>query len=74
MKIKSWWRCRYCEKKFATWIYMPDTEGRVLLACDNCVPRGCSCNESNEQDKPCCEWFPIDKEDIEENPEGHIQT
>jgi hypothetical protein len=34
-------RCNHCNN-IATWIYMPsDGEGQC---CDNCVPRGCSCN------------------------------
>lgn len=37
MKIK----CDKCNA-IATWIYMPsDGDGQC---CDNCVPRGCSCN------------------------------
>ena len=59
MLLHTWWRCRKCEKKIATWIYMDATDEDELLACDDCVPR-----------ETRCEWWPIDKEDIEENPEG----
>jgi len=54
----------YCEKKMATWFYMPGSEGGDLFACDDCVPRGCSCNEPDEQDIPCCEWDRINEEDF----------
>lgn len=50
---------------------MPSTDDGDLLACDDCVPRGCSCNEPDEQDLPCCEWWPITQDDIKENPEGY---
>ena len=33
--------CSYCEQEKATWFYAPGRE----IACDACVPRGCSCNE-----------------------------
>ncbi len=47
-------------------MYIPGKQG--LYYCDNCVPRGCSCNidpDTLEEDKdhlgrlyPCCEyWF-----------------
>lgn len=35
-------KCSRCGKK-AVWLYMPSGSGRVLY-CDDCVPRGCSCN------------------------------
>ena len=70
MLLHTWWRCRKCEKKIATWIYMPATYEDELLACDDCVPRGCSCNDPGDTESPCCEWWPVTKEDIEENPEG----
>ena len=71
MKMKSFWRCRKCEKKLATWIYMPDDgQEDIQLCCDECVPKGCSCNAPDEQYLPCCEWWPITQEDIKENPEG----
>lgn len=28
--------------KTATWLYMPSS--KIWVCCDNCVPRGCSCN------------------------------
>ena len=33
-------KCSYCQKVEATWVYMPNGE----YACDECVPRKCSCN------------------------------
>lgn len=32
--------CKICNKNMAVWIYMP----KNYFYCDNCVPRGCSCN------------------------------
>jgi hypothetical protein len=59
MKIK----CNSCDN-IATWMYMPGNENYCY--CDNCVPRGCSCNinpNTNEEDTdeqerlyPCCEF------------------
>jgi hypothetical protein len=34
-------KCKMCGKK-AIWMYMPGADDAVY--CDNCVPRGCSCN------------------------------
>lgn len=33
-------KCSKCNIENATWIYMPSGK----LYCDNCVPRGCTCN------------------------------
>ena len=38
--------CKYCNIKPATWIYGPDG----WLACDDCVPRGCGCNQYPKDD------------------------
>lgn len=38
-------RCSKCDN-IAVWLYMPSNKGRVFF-CDNCVPRGCSCNVDN---------------------------
>ena len=38
-------RCSKCDN-MAVWLYMPSSKGRVFF-CDNCVPRGCSCNVDN---------------------------
>lgn len=35
-------KCSCCDKT-ATWIYMPSGDGKRWY-CDDCVPRGCSCN------------------------------
>lgn len=32
--------CPYCQKVEAKWVYMPNDK----YACDDCVPRKCSCN------------------------------
>ena len=52
-------KCPYCQKVEAKWVYMPNGE----YACDDCVPRKCSCNMEpmdgdweNEKHLPCCEW------------------
>lgn len=58
----------YCDgcKELATWFYMPGTS----KYCDNCVPRGCYCNEDIDgcqpvdelnRQYPCCEYFNIDE-------------
>ena len=46
--------------KLAVWYYMPNDNKWV--ACDDCVPRGCSCNYEEDVDEqgrklPCCEWW-----------------
>lgn len=33
--------------KPATWVYMPGHENSSNLYCDDCVPRGCSCNQEH---------------------------
>lgn len=38
-------RCSCCNNK-AVWLYMPGNKGKIYF-CDNCVPRGCSCNLLN---------------------------
>lgn len=38
-------RCEYCNRRKAVWFYI---DGRQ--ACDDCVPRGCSCNERPSED------------------------
>jgi hypothetical protein len=58
-----------CGKK-GTWLYMPSYEGpqRNDYYCDDCVPRGCSCNAEEDgiqplddlgREYPCCEFFTI---------------
>ena len=57
-------QCQNCSE-YAVWVYMPaEHEGYF---CDNCVPRGCSCNidpgtELEDTDEhgrlfPCCEYL-----------------
>ena len=57
--------CSKCGSKTAQWIYGPDG----CMMCDDCVPRGCSCNVDDETGKectddkdrlyPCCEWWEL---------------
>ena len=58
-------RCDICHAKIATWEYMPRG---FEYYCDDCVPRGCSCNLIGDDDSgveatdeqgrllPCCEF------------------
>lgn len=60
--------CDKCGKnKSSVWAYMPGKQ----KYCDECVPRGCSCNENEDgtQDldllgrpMPCCEYWYIEKD------------
>lgn len=54
--------CSYCGWRMATWMYMPNW----YQACDECVPRGCACNQEEDGTEntdahgrklPCCEWW-----------------
>ena len=38
-------KCRKCKKKDAVWLYMPGHNDGNDFFCDDCVPRGCSCNQ-----------------------------
>ena len=59
-------RCDKCHSKTATWEYQPSDDYKDHYFCEDCVPRGCSCNidpDTNEQytdDQgrllPCCEF------------------
>lgn len=46
-------KCNICNKEIATWLYMPSGD----CYCDNCVPRGCSCNVYSFTE------FPLEKEE-----------
>jgi hypothetical protein len=56
-------RCDKCHTNIARWEYM---SGSLVYYCDDCVPRGCSCNvnpetkmeETDELGRflPCCEY------------------
>lgn len=59
-------RCDICHAKIATWEYLPRA---FEYYCDDCVPRGCSCNIISEDGEdiveaidehgrllPCCEF------------------
>jgi len=53
-------RCCRCNQ-IARWLYLPDTRNEYPYFCDTHVPRGCSCNASDEVDDsgrllPCCEY------------------
>lgn len=44
-------KCSHCAK-IATWLYMPVSHG-VYFFCDDCVPRGCTCNVMDlDMEKP----------------------
>ena len=38
-------KCQVCNKKDAVWCYMPGHSNGIDLFCDDCVPRGCTCNQ-----------------------------
>ena len=42
MPKRRFHRCSCCDN-IAVWLYMPGSKGKIYF-CDNCVPRGCSCN------------------------------
>lgn len=61
--------CYKCPKP-AVWEYAPTTDRLDVFFCDDCVPRGCSCNvidfedpdspeQTDEQGRllPCCEYW-----------------
>ena len=50
MAKKRYHRCSCCNEK-AVWLYMPGNKGKIYF-CDNCVPRGCSCNLLNLSEFP----------------------
>ena len=44
--------CSKCNKKMAVWYYMPGYDGESKpYYCDECVPRGCSCNHQSIRDE-----------------------
>ena len=45
--MKKFVPCVVCGKK-AKWSYMPSDQN----FCDKCVPRGCSCNKEDGEEKP----------------------
>lgn len=45
-------KCLKCGK-LAVWMYMPG--GKNYCYCDECVPRGCTCQE--DKNEPCCEYW-----------------
>ncbi len=61
-------KCSTCDHH-AQWQYMSSSYSKNDRWCDNCVPRGCSCNAIDEygevqatdelgRELPCCEnWF-----------------
>lgn len=55
-------KCGRCNKT-ATWLYLPSSSG-INFFCDDCVPRGCTCNvmgldieEPDEQLSNCTVWW-----------------
>ena len=55
--------------KVATWLYMPGySSGGNSFSCDECVPRGCSCNEYStkpEDYHPPAGFNPSDEDGVE---------
>lgn len=44
------WMCSVCKEKLAVYYYMPSYKGKIEAEeyfCDDCVPRGCSCEENH---------------------------
>lgn len=37
-------KCSVCLEKDAVWLYMPGSDDGNDFYCDDCVPRGCTCN------------------------------
>lgn len=68
-KISRWLKGQRCDcGKVADWFYVPTHDAHEFndYACDNCVPRGCSCNVGDDGAQeadmfgrwaPCCEWW-----------------
>lgn len=59
--------CQKCNIKIATWYYMPN--GKYYY-CDNCVSRGCSCNEDDDGNQLKDEFgrsYPCVEYDYDEN-------
>lgn len=61
-ELISKYKCHSC-KEIAVWDYMPS--GVDLYYCDDCVPRGCSCQTDDDGNDlkddlgrllPCCEY------------------
>jgi hypothetical protein len=64
MSISAWLheklrRCSWCHFRRAVWWYGPGED----LACDKCVPRGCSCNEE-----------PVDGNPDNEDPSNWVEV
>ena len=43
--------CSICNKNVATWFYAPSSDDDPFY-CDDCVPRGCSCNVYSLEEFP----------------------
>lgn len=60
--------CEYCFQALAVWYYMPsDGPDLPSCACDNCVPRGCSCNQELK------DWDRYDDEDYFNDPDNWVE-
>jgi hypothetical protein len=56
--------CYFCLQRKATWFYGPANESLSgCYCCNECVPRGCSCNHCNskEEDPKYSEFPPTDR-------------
>lgn len=76
MKVKEFsikQKCCKC-KNDAVWFYMPSDECKDCNYCDDCVPRGCSCNiDPNSKEEildnlgrklPCCEYDFVEEMEV----------
>lgn len=60
--------CHSCKVRVAAWTYMPAKRGEPADFCEECVPRGCSCNVDEDGKEnldakgrrlPCCEYWEV---------------
>lgn len=61
--------CRSCNTNIATWFYMPAGDDDRYY-CDDCVPRGCSCNRYYAAD----DLNPLSEETVKYFDENEVET
>ena len=65
-------KCFNCNRD-AVWSYMPGDE----YACDECVPRGCSCNfepkDGDWENEDLNNWEEMNKIKVRKNLSGHLE-
>ena len=60
--------CEVCHQSLAEWFYMPFSDpDRPSAFCDECVPRGCSCNLDLKDDSM---W---DDEEYQKDPKNWVE-